>query len=96
MTRYTKTAKGYHINGKVYKLLEGSRVQVFNENAYKTSGQLTKSDLVRNKNGRIVSKKKYNDSKKNNNLLKHGYSAKKGKFGFVRVTPKNKTMRKRK
>ena len=44
-----------------------------------------------NKWGRIVSKKKYVDSKKNNRLEEYGYGAKKGKFGSVRLkTRKNK------
>lgn len=37
----------------------GSRVQVMNGTAYKTSGGLTKKDLMLNKWGRIVSKKRY-------------------------------------
>ena len=35
----------------------GSRRQVFNGSAEKTSGGLKKSDLLLNKNGRIVSKR---------------------------------------
>lgn len=37
----------------------GSRVQVMNGTAYKTSGGLTEKDLMLNKWGRIVSKKRY-------------------------------------
>lgn len=37
----------------------GSRVQVMNGTALKTSGGLTKNDLMLNKWGRIVSKKRY-------------------------------------
>jgi hypothetical protein len=37
----------------------GSRVQVMNGTAHKTSGGLTKNDLMLNKWGRIVSKKRY-------------------------------------
>lgn len=37
----------------------GSRIQVMNGTARKTSGGLTKSDLMLNKWGRIVSKKRY-------------------------------------
>lgn len=36
----------------------GSRASVFHSNAVHTSGGLTKSDLVKNKRGEIVSKKK--------------------------------------
>ena len=49
----------YHINGKAYPELFGSRIQVFRGNAYKTLGNLVKSDLLMNKHNRIVSKKKY-------------------------------------
>ena len=36
----------------------GSRAEVFHGQATKTSGGLTKNDLIKNKIGRIVSKKK--------------------------------------
>lgn len=42
----------------------GSRVQVMNGTAKKTSGGLTKNDLMLNKWGRIVSKKRYEAAKK--------------------------------
>ena len=44
----------YHIHGKDYDLLEGSRAQVWHETAHETSGGLTKSHLMKNKLGRIV------------------------------------------
>ena len=37
----------------------GSKAQVWHETAEHTSGGLTKSDLMKNKSGRIVSKKKH-------------------------------------
>lgn len=37
----------------------GSRIQVMNGSALKTAGGLTKKDLMLNKWGRIVSKKRY-------------------------------------
>jgi hypothetical protein len=37
----------------------GSRRQVYNGSAEKTPGGLTKSDLIKNKHGRIVSYKKH-------------------------------------
>lgn len=57
---HSKTAKMYKAkNGKEYKLREGSRAQVYHETAYKTTGGLTKADLVRDeKTGRIMSKKR--------------------------------------
>lgn len=44
--------------GKTTKTV-GSRIQVMNGTALKTSGGLTKKDLMLNKWGRIVSKKRY-------------------------------------
>lgn len=78
----------YKIKGKQYRELFGSRAQVYNENAFKTSGNLIKSDLVKNKHGRIVSAKKHATAKKERRLEKAGFFAKKGKFGFVRKTAK--------
>ena len=74
----------YHINGKKYKELFGSRTQVWNENAYKTEGGLLRSDLMMNKWNRIVSLKKHRTAKKEKRLEKYGYFAKKGKFGYVK------------
>jgi hypothetical protein len=70
--------------GKSYKLLFGSRQQVFHGTAYKTTGGLTKSQLLMNKWGRIVSAKKHSTAKKEKRLQKFGYFAKKGKFGYVK------------
>lgn len=78
----------YHINGKKFKELFGSRQQVMNGTAYKTAGELTKSHLMMNKWGRIVSRKKHASAKKEKRLIKHGYTAKKGKFGYVKVGSK--------
>lgn len=75
----------YHINGKRFKELFGSRQQVMNGTAYKTAGELTKSHLMMNKWGRIVSRKKHASAKREKRLMKHGYTAKKGKFGYVKV-----------
>ena len=93
MTRYTKNAHGhYMIRGKKFEMLEGSRAQVWHGTACKTSGGLEKSDLLMNKNGRIVSKKKHGTAKKDRRLIKAGYGTKKGKFGFVKIG-KSKKMR---
>lgn len=54
----------YHISGRTYKNLIGSRQQVWNRTTYKTEGQLHRSDLIMNKWGRIVSKNKHNTAKK--------------------------------
>ena len=63
----------------------GTRAQVWHGTAKKTSGGLTKSDLMQNKAGRIVSRAKHNTAKKEMRLVKHGYGTKKGEFGFVRL-----------
>ena len=73
----------YHVDGKKYKTLFGSREQVMNGTVHKTTGGLTKEDLVMNKWGRIVSAKKFKTAKKEMRLQKHGFFAKKGKFGAV-------------
>jgi hypothetical protein len=74
----------YHVSGHSYKELFGSRQQVWNKTAYKTSGNLTRSHLMMNKWGRIVSAKKHGTAKKEKRLQKYGYFAEKGKFGFVK------------
>ena len=109
--RHTRQADGfYHIEGKKYKELVGSRAEVMHGTAYKTShdkpktqkhkhGALLKKHLKYNKHGRIVSVAKSSKGKK---LLKRltskGYIAKKGKFGvFTRknnAKGKKKTMKK--
>ena len=56
---FTKNKNGtYNINNKIYENICGSREDVWNCKAYKTSGGLIKNDLILNKNGKIVSKKK--------------------------------------
>lgn len=84
----------YTIGGKVFERLVGSRAQVWHETAYKTSGGLTRFDLVMNKHGRVVSVKKHNTAKREKRLVKHGYTAKKGKFGAVKIGSMAKKTRK--
>lgn len=87
--RHTRHEDGkYHINGKKYDELEGSRAQVYHETAYKTSGGLKKRDLFKNKHGRIVSKKKHETAKKEKRLAKAGYVPVKGKFGVFKKSAK--------
>lgn len=90
---------GYTIKGGFFKELFGSREQVMNGTAYKTTGGLKKSQLLMNGRGRIVSKNKYETAKKEKRLEKHGYFAKKGKFGYVkrktRKVKKNKSSKKK-
>ena len=62
----------------------------------KTTGGLTRNDLIKNKHGRIVSKKKHNMEKKMKRLEKAGYKTKKGQFGAVKSEQKRKTAKKSK
>jgi len=73
----------YHIKGRKFELLEGSRAQVWHGTAYKTPGGLIKDKLLYNKHGRIVSRKKHATAKREKRLEKHGFFAKKGQFGAV-------------
>ena len=63
----------------------GTRAQVWHGTARKTSGGLTKTDLMQNKAGRIVSRAKHNTAKREMRLVKYGYGTKKGEFGFVKL-----------
>lgn len=56
------------------------RLRVWRGELRKTSGGLTKADLIKNKRGKLVSKKKSMQSKKGkeNNLAKGGWLRKKG------------------
>lgn len=94
MTKYNKSADGkYNIRGKHYETLYGSRAQVWHQTAFKTSGGLERNELMQNKNGRIVSKKKHTTAKKEKRLVKAGYGTKKGKFGFVKLNGTKKRRR---
>jgi hypothetical protein len=73
----------------------GSRAQVWNGNAKKTSGGLTKKDLFKKK-GRIRSKRASKSAKKNQNLKNAGWTFKKGEFGAVRMGDKPKSKSKKK
>jgi len=93
--RVHKSADGkYHIKGKKYEILVGSRAQVHHGTAYKTSGGLTAKHLMMNKHGRIVSKKKHATAKREKRLEKAGYKPKKGKFVAMRKSMKSKKAKK--
>jgi hypothetical protein len=63
----------------------GSKAQVFHGTAKHTSGGLTRKDLVQNKHGRIVSRRKMALGKKAlKHLVKAGYKAKKGTFKLMK------------
>ena len=48
----------YTIAGQDYQKNEGTRQEVWDGIAYQTSGLLLKDDLILNKNGKLISKKK--------------------------------------
>jgi hypothetical protein len=82
-----------------FKQMNGSRAQVWNGTAKHTSGGLVKKQLMMNKWGRIVSRKKHNTAKKQKRLEKAGFFAKKGEFGVVKKevgTRKNRSRKNRK
>lgn len=63
----------------------GSRAEVFHQTAHHTRSGLKKSDFMKTKNGRIVSRKKHEAGKKAiKHLRKLGYIAKKGTFKLFR------------
>ena len=63
----------------------GTKAQVFHGTAKHTAGGLTKSDLVQNKHGRIVSRRKMMAGKKAlKYLTRKGYKARKGTFKLFR------------
>ena len=72
----------------------GSRAQVWHGTAKKTPGGLTKINLMKNKHGRIVSKRKHASGKKTiKHLRKLGYVAKKGQFKLFHKGHKSRKMR---
>ena len=93
MTKYSRTSTGkYSVSGRTYEVLIGTRAQVWHGTAYKTTGGLTKGDLMQNKAGRIVSKSKHHTAKREKRLVKAGFLTKKGHFGFIK---NGKSMRKK-
>jgi hypothetical protein len=76
MKRISKSSDGfYHIGNCKYNKCFGTRQEVWNGDAYKTTGELTKSAFIINKNGKIVSKTKFIQEKEFNrfeqvNLMK--------------------------
>lgn len=85
----------YHIKGHSFPVLVGSRRMVFNGTAYKTPGGLTKSKLMMNKHGRIVSKAKHATAKKEKRLEKAGFKPKKGTFKAFKKSDAKKTRRRK-
>jgi len=85
MTKFSRTSNGrYSVSGHTYDSLIGTRAQVWHGTSYKTSGGLTKTNLMKNKSGRIVSRSKHITAKKEKRLVKAGFLTKKGHFGFIK------------
>ncbi len=64
--------KTYGINEIKYEKICGSREEVWNGKAYKTSGGLIKEDLLINKSDKIISKRKCILETNNNRFVKYG------------------------
>lgn len=73
----------------------GTRLQVWRGMANETSGGLKKKDLVKNKWGRVVSRKKYHSASKDDRLVKHGYGPNKNRVNnlFVKAPRKTRKIR---
>ena len=59
LRKFQRHADGkFYIDGNIYKELTGTREQVWDRHAYRTSGELIREDFIINQEGKIVSKKK--------------------------------------
>jgi hypothetical protein len=73
----------------------GSKAMVYHSHALMTSGGLKKSNLMKTKDGRIVSKKKHAQGKKSiKRLFALGYKPTKGTFKLFRKSDAKKTAKK--
>jgi hypothetical protein len=76
LKRINKNKDGkYDVHGVIYDNLFGSREDVWNGLAYKTTGELTKDNLMIGKNGKIVSKKKSIQESDYNRFVKTGVNS---------------------
>jgi hypothetical protein len=93
--RHDKGSDGkYHISGKTYDVLEGSRAQVWHGTAFKTPGGLKKGNLKMTR-GRIVSKKKSELAKTQKHLKGHLQPKGSGVFGNIKKTKKRRSSRRK-
>ncbi len=78
-------------------MVVGSKAQVWHGTADKTSGGLTKKDLMKNKHGRIISRRKHALGKTSakKHLFAAGYKPKKGTFKLFRKGAGKKTRKQR-
>jgi hypothetical protein len=73
LKKITRNKNGtYDLFGKNYELLEGTRQQVWEGKAYRTTGGLLKQNLMINKYGKLVSKRKCIYETLNNRLVTCG------------------------
>lgn len=94
--RHSRKGSKTHRNrqhAKKFEIKYGSPAQVMHGTAEMTSGGVDKSGWMYNKHGRIVSRARHNLAKKQKHLEKAGYSAKKGKFGYIRIESSKHTRR---
>jgi len=80
-------------------MIEGTRAQVWHGTAKRTSGGLTKDDLIKNKHGYIVSKLKSDYMKKNPNknpLKNYLQKSNSGEFGAIHLDDNNNKTKKTK
>lgn len=68
ITRDKKDGK-YHVEGKIFEKIRGTRDEVWCGTAYQTTGELKKRDLELNKHGKIVSKIKLITATLTNNFV---------------------------
>jgi len=67
--------------GKAAKTIVGTKLQVWHGTADRTAGGLTRTDLTKNKRGKVVSRKQSQAGKKAIMRLKQlGYNTEPGKF----------------
>ena len=66
-----KSDNKYHIEGKIYEKIRGTREEVWCGAAYQTTGELKKRDLEMNRYGKIVSKVKLIRATTDNNFIKY-------------------------
>lgn len=66
LRKYQKQTDGfYYIEDNKYEKLTGTRQEVWDAIAYRTAGDLTKTDLIVNAHGQVVSKSKSEENTKN-------------------------------
>jgi hypothetical protein len=86
---------GTHPRRKGEVLTVGSRVQVWRGHAKKTSGGLRKKDLMKNREGRIVSRKMHRRAKRRDNPLSEWIAeAKRGDGPFGKKKGRKRRSRK--